>query len=114
LAKISAVAMRKPWMPPASTLQAGIIDEHSHIAASGSVNEAAQASSAEVRIADIIDCDDIDIYRQLGGGVTTSHILHGSANPIGGQTQLIKLRWGSATGEIESGRMAGLHQIRPR
>jgi hypothetical protein len=38
--------------------------------------------------------DDINIYRQLSGGVTTSHILHGSANTIGGQTQLIKLRWG--------------------
>ena len=75
-------------------LTSGIIDEHSHIAVSGSVNEATQASSAEVRIGDVIDADDIQIYRQLAGGVTTSHILHGSANPIGGQTQLIKLRWG--------------------
>jgi imidazolonepropionase-like amidohydrolase len=75
-------------------LTSGIIDEHSHIAVTGAVNEATQASSAEVRIGDVIDCDDIDIYRQLAGGVTTSHILHGSANPIGGQTQLIKLRWG--------------------
>jgi imidazolonepropionase-like amidohydrolase len=48
-----------------------------------------------VRIADNIEPDDIDIYRQLSGGVTTSHILHGSANTIGGQTQLIKLRWGA-------------------
>ncbi len=72
----------------------GIIDEHSHIAVSGSVNEGTQASSAEVRIGDVIDADDIQIYRQLAGGVTTSHILHGSANPIGGQTQIIKLRWG--------------------
>ena len=75
-------------------LTSGIIDEHSHIAASGSVNEGTQASSAEVRIGDIIDADDIQIYRQLSGGVTVSHILHGSANPIGGQTQIIKLRWG--------------------
>jgi imidazolonepropionase-like amidohydrolase len=72
----------------------GIIDEHSHIAISGNVNEATQASSAEVRIGDIIDADDIQIYRQLAGGVTVSHLLHGSANPIGGQTQIIKLRWG--------------------
>jgi imidazolonepropionase-like amidohydrolase len=72
----------------------GIIDEHSHIAVSGAVNEASEASSAEVRIGDVVDADDIQIYRQLAGGVTVSHILHGSANPIGGQTQLIKLRWG--------------------
>jgi len=73
---------------------AGIIDEHSHIAAA-SINEGAQSVTSEVRIADNIDPDDIDIYRQLSGGVTTSHILHGSANTIGGQTQLIKLRWGA-------------------
>ncbi|WP_129715594.1 amidohydrolase family protein [Pedobacter sp. SYP-B3415] len=75
---------------------AGIIDEHSHIAGSGGINEGAQSSSAEVRIADIINSEDVNIYRQLAGGVTTSHILHGSANPIGGQSQLIKLRWGKA------------------
>ena len=74
-------------------LTAGIIDEHSHIATS-SVNEGGQSVTSEVRIADNLDPDDVDIYRQLGGGVTTSHILHGSANTIGGQTQLIKLRWG--------------------
>jgi imidazolonepropionase-like amidohydrolase len=77
-------------------LTAGIIDEHSHIASSRGVNEGTQSSSAEVRIGDIIDSEDVDIYRQLAGGVTTSHILHGSANAIGGQTQLIKLRWGAA------------------
>ena len=74
-------------------LTAGIIDEHSHIATS-SVNEGGQSVTSEVRIADNLDPDDVDIYRQLGGGVTSSHILHGSANTIGGQTQLIKLRWG--------------------
>ena len=67
----------------------GIIDEHSHIAAS-SINEGAQSVTSEVRIADNLNPDDIDIYRQLSGGVTSSHILHGSANTIGGQTQLIK------------------------
>ncbi len=77
-------------------LTSGIIDEHSHIAISGDVNEATQASSAEVKIGDVVDGDDIQVYRQLAGGVTTSHLLHGSANPIGGQTQLIKLRWGMA------------------
>jgi imidazolonepropionase-like amidohydrolase len=75
-------------------LTAGIIDEHSHIAAS-SINEGGQSVTSEVRIADNLNPDDINIYRQLSGGVTTSHILHGSANTIGGQTQLIKLRWGA-------------------
>jgi len=72
----------------------GIIDAHSHMAASGSVNEAGQAISAEVRVGDIIDSDDINIYRALAGGLTVAHVLHGSANPIGGQAQVIKLRWG--------------------
>jgi imidazolonepropionase-like amidohydrolase len=75
-------------------LTAGIIDEHSHIAVAKGVNEGSQASTAEVRIADVINSEDVNIYRQLAGGVTSSHLLHGSANPIGGQTQLIKLRWG--------------------
>jgi imidazolonepropionase-like amidohydrolase len=75
-------------------LTAGIIDEHSHITVARGVNEGAQSSTAEVRIADVINCDDVNIYRQLAGGVTSSHILHGSANAIGGQTQLIKLRYG--------------------
>jgi N-acetylglucosamine-6-phosphate deacetylase len=72
----------------------GIIDCHSHMATDGGVNESAQAITAEVRIGDFIDSDDVNIYRQLAGGVTSSNILHGSANPIGGQNQVIKLRWG--------------------
>jgi imidazolonepropionase-like amidohydrolase len=71
----------------------GIIDEHSHIAAA-SINEGGQSVSSEVRIGDNLNPEDINIYRQLSGGVTTSHILHGSANTIGGQCQVIKLRWG--------------------
>ena len=81
-------------------LTAGIIDEHSHIAAA-SINEGGQSVTSEVRIADNLNPDDINIYRQLSGGVTTSHILHGSANTIGGQTQLIKLRWGGNDDELE-------------
>ncbi len=72
----------------------GIIDEHSHIAISRGVNEGSHSVTAEVRIADVVNSEDINIYRQLAGGVTTSHLLHGSANSIGGQSQLIKLRWG--------------------
>jgi imidazolonepropionase-like amidohydrolase len=78
----------------------GIIDEHSHIA-TASINEGGQSVTSEVRIADNLDPEDIDIYRQLSGGVTSSHILHGSANTIGGQTQLIKLRWGANADELK-------------
>lgn len=81
-------------------LTPGIIDEHSHIA-TASVNEGGQSVTSEVRIADNLDPDDINIYRQLAGGVTTSHILHGSANTIGGQTQLIKLRWGANDDQLK-------------
>jgi N-acetylglucosamine-6-phosphate deacetylase len=76
----------------------GIIDCHSHMASDGGINESTQAITAEVRIGDFVDADDITVYRQLAGGVTAANILHGSANPIGGQNQVIKLRWG-ATGE---------------
>ena len=74
-------------------LTSGIVDEHSHIAAA-SINEAGHNSSAEVSIEDVIEADDIDIYRNLSGGVTTIQILHGSANPIGGRSAIIKLKWG--------------------
>ena len=71
----------------------GIIDAHSHIATS-SVNEATSPVTAEVQIEDVLDPYDIGIYRALAGGVTVSHILHGSANAIGGQSETIKHRWG--------------------
>ncbi|QCE42061.1 amidohydrolase family protein [Psychroserpens sp. NJDZ02] len=74
-------------------LTAGIIDEHSHIATE-SVNEAGQNSTAEVTIEDVLDAEDVDIYRNLAGGVTSIQILHGSANPIGGRSAIIKLKWG--------------------
>jgi imidazolonepropionase-like amidohydrolase len=75
-------------------LTSGIIDEHSHIALSKGVNESGQANTSEVRMGDCINADDIDIYRQLSGGVTAAQLLHGSANPVGGQSALIKLKWG--------------------
>ena len=74
-------------------LTAGIIDEHSHIGAL-TINEGGQNSSAEVRISDVLNPKDINIYRNLAGGVTSVQILHGSANPIGGQSAIIKLKWG--------------------
>lgn len=83
-------------------LTPGLIDEHSHIATQ-SINEGGQSVTSEVRIGDNLNPDDINIYRQLSGGVTTSHILHGSANAIGGQTQLIKLRWGATDSALKFG-----------
>jgi imidazolonepropionase-like amidohydrolase len=74
-------------------LTAGIVDEHSHIAAT-SVNEAGQNSSAEVSMEDAVNPDDISIYRSLAGGVTSIQLLHGSANPIGGRSAILKLKWG--------------------
>ncbi len=72
----------------------GLIDAHSHTAIARGVNEATHAVTAEVRIGDVVDATDIGIYRELAGGLTTANLLHGSANPMGGQNQVIKLRWG--------------------
>jgi imidazolonepropionase-like amidohydrolase len=74
----------------------GIFDEHSHIALF-TINESSQSVTAEVRMEDVINSDDINIYRQLAGGVTSSQLLHGSANCIGGQSAVIKLKWGEAS-----------------
>ncbi|MDP3312658.1 amidohydrolase family protein [Lutibacter sp.] len=74
-------------------LTAGIIDEHTHIG-TDAVNEAGHNSTAEVSIEDVINPDDIKIYRNLAGGVTSAQILHGSANPIGGRSAIIKMKWG--------------------
>ncbi|MBN4070634.1 amidohydrolase family protein, partial [Olleya sp. AH-315-F22] len=80
-------------------LTSGIVDEHSHIAAS-SINEAGHNSTAEVTIEDVINPQHINIYRNLAGGVTTIQILHGSANPIGGRSAIIKLKWGESTNNL--------------
>jgi imidazolonepropionase-like amidohydrolase len=78
----------------------GIIDCHSHIAVDGDVNEGSISVSSIVNIADVLDPDDIAIYRDLAGGVTTANVLHGSANAIGGQTIVIKLRWGQPAAKL--------------
>lgn len=75
-------------------LTPGIVDEHSHIAVRGGVNESSVAVTSEVRIGDALNAEDFALYRGLAGGVTSAQLLHGSANPIGGQSQIIKLRWG--------------------
>lgn len=72
----------------------GLIDCHSHTGISGGVNESRQAVTAEVRIGDVINPDAIGWYRELAGGLTAVNQLHGSANPIGGQNSVVKIRWG--------------------
>ena len=74
-------------------LMPGIVDAHSHIALS-SVNEGSSPVTSEVTMEDVVNPYHIGIYRALAGGVTTSHLMHGSANVIGGQNETIKLRWG--------------------
>ena len=78
----------------------GIIDCHSHIAVDGDINEGSISVSSIVNVADVLDPDDISIYRDLAGGVTTANVLHGSANAIGGQTIVIKLRWGQPAAKL--------------
>ena len=77
----------------------GIIDTHSHTAVDGSVNEISLPNTGMVRIGDVIDVDDIAVYRQLAGGTTTALVLHGSANSIGGQSQILKWKYGRPVGE---------------
>src|SRR6056297_2969213 len=74
-------------------LMPGIIDAHSHIGIS-SVNEATNPVTAEVWVGDVLNPLDVRLYRALAGGVTSAHVMHGSANVIGGQNETIKLRWG--------------------
>ena len=82
-------------------LTSGIIDEHSHIAISRGVNESSQAVTAEVSIADVINPEDHNIYRQLAGGTVAAQLLHGSANPIGGRSAIVKLNWGCSAEEMK-------------
>ena len=86
----------------------GIIDAHSHIAAE-SINEGGTTVSSMTGIEDVLDPTDIAIYRDLAGGLTVANVLHGSANPIGGKNQVIKLRWGKdARGLIFEGAPPGI------
>ncbi|MBI3451092.1 MAG: amidohydrolase family protein [Acidobacteria bacterium] len=78
----------------------GLIDAHSHTAVDGGINEGSNNITAEVRIADVLDGTDVAVYRELAGGLTTANVLHGSANSIGGQNAVIKLRWGSPAADL--------------
>ena len=81
-------------------LTPGLIDAHSHSALIGGTNEGTNIVTAEVRIGDVINSESVQIYRQLAGGVTTINLLHGSANAIGGQNAVIKLRWGAGPDQL--------------
>lgn len=78
----------------------GIIDCHSHAGIRGGVNEWTRVVTPEVSIEDEVDPDDVDLYRALAGGVTTTRLLHGSSNVIGGRHEVIKLRWGQSAPEL--------------
>ena len=76
----------------------GLIDAHSHIA-NDAINEGGTTVSSMTGMEDVLDPTDVNIYRDLAGGTTTANVLHGSANPIGGKNQVIKLRWGKTRAE---------------
>ncbi len=91
------------WVMP------GIIDAHSHIAIDGSVNESSLSVTSMVGVEDVLDPEDVNIYRGLAGGVTTANVLHGSANAIGGKNAVIKMRWGKdARGLLFEGAPPGI------
>ncbi|MEA2338368.1 MAG: hypothetical protein QOE82_2375 [Thermoanaerobaculia bacterium] len=101
--KIAAVGTNDQVTAPANAtvidaagkfVMPGIIDTHSHTAVEGSVNEISLPNTGMVRIRDVLTNEDIDVYRQLAGGTTAALVLHGSANAIGGQSQIVKWKWG--------------------
>jgi imidazolonepropionase-like amidohydrolase len=105
--KIDKIAVNLPVPPDAALVEAdglyvmpGIIDTHCHFAISGGINEATLSVVPEVRIRDVVSSDDVQIYRALAGGVTTARLLHGSANVIGGQDAVIKLKYGEPASKL--------------
>ena len=81
-------------------LAPGVIDTHSHMAIEGGVNEGTLSITADCDISDTINPDDVGLYRALAGGVTTIQCLHGSANAIGGRSEVLKLKWGRTADEL--------------
>ncbi|MCX7992083.1 MAG: amidohydrolase family protein, partial [Fimbriimonadales bacterium] len=105
--KIAAVGKNLTALPNARIIDGtgkhltpGLMDCHSHTAISGGVNEGTNVCTAEVRIQDVLNPDDVNIYRQLAGGLTGALVLHGSANVIGGQSITVKWRWGKTADEM--------------
>jgi len=99
-ASVSAPADAKVIDASGMFVMPGIIDCHTHIAVDGDVNEGSLSVSAMANIKDVLNPDDVDIYRELAGGVVIGNVLHGSANPIGGQTIVIKLKYGAAPDDL--------------
>ena len=83
------------WVMP------GIIDDHSHMASDGGINEGTLSITAQVRIEDVLRGDDLTLYRAAAGGVTTANVLHGSANTIGGQRAIIQMRYDVPATELQ-------------
>jgi len=90
------------------TVMPGIIDCHSHIAIDGGVNEGTLSVTAEVRIGDVVDPDSISVYRALAGGKTLANLLHGSANTIGGQNAVVKMKYRRPVDELFFGAPRGI------
>jgi len=114
--KIAAVGANIPTPAGATVIDAagkfimpGIIDCHSHIIAEA-INEGSVSVSSMVGIGDVLNPEDVAIYRALAGGVTTANILHGSANSIGGKCVVVKTRWGAKNGQelLFEGAMPGI------
>ena len=91
----------------------GIIDTHSHIAVQGGVNEGTLSVVPEVRVKDVVTGDDVAIHRAIAGGTTTARLLHGSANTIGGQHAVVKLRYGQARTRPDHQGRALRREVRP-
>lgn len=92
-AGIEVIDAAGQWVMP------GLIDAHSHMAMEGGINEGSESVTPEVHVT--VASDDLTIYRALAGGVTSALLLHGSANTIGGQGEVVKMRWGSTADEME-------------
>ncbi len=114
--KIAAIGPNVPVPAGADVVDAsgrfispGIIDAHSHIA-NDAINEGGTTVSSMTGMEDVLDPTDVNIYRDLAGGLTVANILHGSANPIGGKNAVIKLRWGKTRAEdlLFEGAMPGI------
>jgi imidazolonepropionase-like amidohydrolase len=107
-AKIAAVGPNDQVQAPAGAtvidaagkfVMPGIVDTHSHTGIEGSANEISLPNTGMVRIRDVLTNEDVSSYRELAGGTTCSLVLHGSANPIGGQSQIVKWKWGHPVSE---------------
>jgi imidazolonepropionase-like amidohydrolase len=97
---VSAPAMARRIDGAGRFVMPGIIDSHSHSAISGGINEGGPSVTAQCRVSDVLDPEDIDLYRAAAAGVTTLNVLHGSGNAIGGQNAVVKVKFGRPVEEM--------------